>query len=130
MAFLGIALFLIYVVGLLVVAWRGSQVQKKSGGSSRTYFLGTGSGTAIILFSIVASGGSAWLFQGGPAAVYKNGISYLSICVMWSLSYYILYGYLAPRGHALGKAHGLVPLNKNTRKTRVSLRLTMRGSAK
>lgn len=110
MAYIGITFLLVYVVGLLLVAWRGSKAHKKSGGSSRSYFLGTGSGTAIILFSIVASGGSAWLFQGGPAAVYKNGISYLSVCVMWSLSYYILYGYLAPRGHALGKAHGLVTL--------------------
>lgn len=110
MSYLGIALVLVYTIGLLIVAWRGSREQKKGSGSSRSYFLGNGSGTAVILFSIIASGGSAWLFQGGPAAVYANGISYLSVCVIWSLSYYILYGYFAPRGYALGKAHGVVTL--------------------
>lgn len=111
MGYIGIVMVLVYVVGLLITAWRGTRAQTKNG-SSRSYFLGNGSGTAAILFSIIASGGSAWLFQGGPAAVYANGISYLSVCVIWSLSYYVLYGYFAPRGHALGKAHGIVTLGE------------------
>lgn len=112
MAYLGIALVVLYIVALLFAAYRGSKATKEAGSSSRSFFLGNGSGTLVILFSIVASGGSAWLFQGGPAAVYSNGISYLAICVIWSLTYYVLYGYFAPRGYALGKYHGFVTLGE------------------
>ena len=110
MSYIGIAVVLIYSAALLYAAHTGNKRQKKASASS--YFIGTGSGTLAILFSIVASGGSAWLFQGGPAAVYSNGISYLSVCVIWSLTYYVLYGWLAPRGHALGKAHNVVTLGE------------------
>ena len=110
MAYIGIAVVLVYAAALLYADHTGNKRKKK--GSASSYFIGNGSGTLAILFSIVASGGSAWLFQGGPAAVYTNGISYLSICVIWSLSYYVLYGWLAPRGHALGKAHNVVTLGE------------------
>lgn len=109
MTTIGIILVLVYSIGLVVLANRN---RKTTAESSRSFFLGSGNGTLVILFSIVASGGSGWLFQGGPAAVYSNGVSYFALCVMWSMSYYVLYGYLAPRGHALGKYHNFVTLGE------------------
>lgn len=104
----GIVLILIYTIALLVIANKGIRGGKADSGSTRKYFLGGGNGTLVLVFSIVASGGSAWLFQGGPASVYANGISWLTLCVIWSMTYYVMYGYLGPRGYALSKTHGFV----------------------
>lgn len=108
MGYVGIILIVVYTVALLIVANKGLKNNKKGEDSTRGYFLGNGNGTLVLVFSIVASGGSAWLFQGGPASVYANGISWLTLCVIWSMTYYVMYGYLGPRGYALSKKHGFV----------------------
>lgn len=107
---IGIILLAVYMGTMLYAGYRGTK--NSSTETTNGLFLGTGSGTIVLVFGILASGSSAWMFQGGPATVYSNGVSWMTICVIWTFTQYILTGYFGPRGFALSKKHKFVTLGE------------------
>ena len=101
----GVVILALYVVLLLFLSF--SKGRAKKGESSKDYFVGSGAATLLLVFSMMAAGSSAWTFQGAPASVYNNGITWGLFCMLWMVVIHVTAsGVCGTRARILGQYHG------------------------
>lgn len=102
---LGIIIIVIYTAIILFFGIRVSRSGVNSTGKS--FFLGNGTKTFVLLFTTVASTFSTWVIMGAPTSTFTNGHTWIGLVALYQITMTISCGYLGPRFWVLRKEHDL-----------------------
>lgn len=102
---LGMVIIVVYTI---VILYFGIHVSRSGvNNTGKTFFLGTGTKTFVLLFTTVASTFSTWVIMGAPTSTFINGHTWIGLVALYQITMAISCGYLGPRFWVLRKEHDL-----------------------
>lgn len=92
----GLFAVLIYTCVLLGVSFRSARIGA-AGSTGKKFYLGSGTGTFVLLFSMMASSFSTWVIMGAPVTTYTSGHTWIALITLYQMTLSFVCGYLGPR---------------------------------
>ncbi len=106
MVVVGLALVVLYGIMLIGIAIWSAKRDAASVAGGKTFFLGTGIGGIVLLFSMMASSFSTWVIMGCPVTTYNTGWQWIALVTLYQMTLTIIGGYLGPRMWVLRQEYG------------------------
>ena len=106
-AVIGCVAVVVYVCILIGIAVRSTR-NTDATSTGKKFYLGTGIGLIVLLFSMMSSSFSTWVIMGCPVTTYNSGFAWLALVVLYQTTMGFTCGYLGPRFWRLRQARNYV----------------------
>lgn len=106
-AIVGCIAVVVYAGIILGIALRSSR-NKDTVSTGKKFFLGSGLGVIVLLFSMMASSFSTWVIMGAPVTTYTTGMTWVMLVTLYQMTMAFSCGYLGPRFWRLRRARDYV----------------------
>ncbi|MCD6363633.1 MAG: sodium:solute symporter family protein [Synergistetes bacterium] len=103
--------WLIAVVGsyMAVVLAIGFIGYKRTKATAEDYYLGSrGLGTIVLSGTLIATYASLWTFLGAVGGNYRAGLSFVSMMLLWNLTWPLMVWFIGTKVWLLGKKYGYI----------------------